>query len=195
MNAWNCDLIQDSGGLGRRKWGINQKRELGNIWTASNVLFQELYSKSNYMTVLFCDNSIMTWYFPLCNLYLNKDVFLNLNLFILIRGELLDNIVLVLPYINMNLPRVYTSSQSWTPLSPPSPSHPSGSSQCTSPKLPVSCIEPGLMIVSYMILYIFQCHSLKSSPPLPLPQSPKDCSIYICLSFAVSHTGLLLPSF
>ena len=86
MNAWNCDLIQDSGGLERRKWGINQKRELGNIWTASNVLFQELYSKTNYTTVLFCDNSIVTWYFPLCNLYLNKEVFFNLNLFILIRG-------------------------------------------------------------------------------------------------------------
>ena len=32
------------------------------------------------------------------------------------------------------------------PLSPPSPSHPSGSSQCTSPEHPVSCIEPGLAI-------------------------------------------------
>ena len=30
------------------------------------------------------------------------------------------------------------------PLPPPSPSHPSGSSQCTSPKHPVSCIKPGL---------------------------------------------------
>src|SRR5574338_580286 len=32
-----------------------------------------------------------------------------------------------------------------------------------------------------MILYIFQCHSPKSSHPLPLPQSPKDCSIHQCL--------------
>ena len=32
------------------------------------------------------------------------------------------------------------------PLSPPSPNHPSGSSKCTSPKLPVSCIKPGLTI-------------------------------------------------
>ena len=105
-------------------------------------------------------------------------------------------------------------------------------SQCTSPKNPVSCIEPGLAthfiydiihismpfsqihfltgsiptpltlsslscqglassqysvltpsiqycasnldwrLVSYMILYMFQCHSPKSSHPLPLPQSP-----------------------
>ena len=31
------------------------------------------------------------------------------------------------------------------------------------------------------ILYMFQCHSPKSSHPLPLPQSPKDCSIHQCL--------------
>ena len=30
-------------------------------------------------------------------------------------------------------------------------------------------------LVSYMILYMFQCHSPKSSQPLSLPQSPKDC--------------------
>ena len=46
----------------------------------------------------------------------------------------------------MNPPRVYTCSPSWTPLPPPSPYHPSGSSQCTSSKHPVSCIEPGLEI-------------------------------------------------
>ena len=32
-----------------------------------------------------------------------------------------------------------------------------------------------------MIVYLFQCHSPKSSHPLPLPQSPKDCSIHLCL--------------
>ena len=35
--------------------------------------------------------------------------------------------------------------------------------------------------ISYMIFYMFQCHSPKSSHPLPLPQSPKDCSIHQCL--------------
>ena len=32
-------------------------------------------------------------------------------------------------------------------------------------------------LIPYMILYVFQCHSPKSSHPLPLPQSPKDCSL------------------
>ena len=36
-------------------------------------------------------------------------------------------------------------------------------------------------LVSYMIFYMFQCHSPKSTHPLPLPQSPKDCSIHQCL--------------
>ena len=59
---------------------------------------------------------------------------------------LLYNIVLVLPYIDLNLPWVYMCSPSWTLLPPPSPSLSSGSSQCTSPEHPVSCIEPGLVI-------------------------------------------------
>ena len=48
---------------------------------------------------------------------------------------LLCNTVLVLPYIDLNPPRVYMRSQTWTFLPPPSPWHPSGSSPCTSPKL------------------------------------------------------------
>ena len=50
-------------------------------------------------------------------------------------------------------------------------------------------------LVSYMILYIFQCHSPKSSHPLPLPQSPKDCSIhqglFCCLPYRVIVTIFL----
>ena len=56
----------------------------------------------------------------------------------------LYKIILVLPNIKMNPPQVYMCSPSWTLLPPPSPYHPSGSSQCTSPKHPVLCIEPGL---------------------------------------------------
>ena len=53
-------------------------------------------------------------------------------------------IVLVLPNIKMNPPQVCMCSPSRTPLPPSSPYPPSGLSQCTSPKHPVSCIEPGL---------------------------------------------------
>ena len=84
----------------------------------------------------------------------------------------LYNIILVLPNIKMNPPQVYICSPSWTLLPPPSPYHPSGLSQCTSPKHPVSCIEPGLatrfihdiklkqwtFCISYSLLCIFLEH-------------------------------------
>ena len=41
--------------------------------------------------------------------------------------------------------------------------------------------------VSHMILYMFQCHSPKSSHPLPLPQSPEDCSIHQCLFCCLAY--------
>ena len=39
----------------------------------------------------------------------------------------------------------------------------------------------------HMILYMFQWHSPKSSHPLPLPQSPKDCSIHQCLFWCLVY--------
>ena len=41
--------------------------------------------------------------------------------------------------------------------------------------------------ISHMILYMFQCHSPKSSYPCPLPQSPKDCSIHLCLFCCLTY--------
>ena len=41
--------------------------------------------------------------------------------------------------------------------------------------------------ISYMILYMFLCHSPKSSHPLPLQQSPKDCSMYLCLFCCLAY--------
>ena len=41
--------------------------------------------------------------------------------------------------------------------------------------------------VSYMIVYMIQCHSPKSSHPLPLPQSPKVCSIHLCLFCCLTY--------
>ena len=41
--------------------------------------------------------------------------------------------------------------------------------------------------VSYMILCMFQCHSPKSSHPCPLPQSPKDRSIHLCLFCCLTY--------
>ena len=108
------------------------------------------------------------------------------NLFILIGGYLLYSIVLVLPYIDMNPPWVYTCSPSWTAFPPPSPYHPSGSSQCTSPKHPVSCIEPGLVIHStYDIIHVSVPFS-QIIPPSPSSTESKRL-FYASVSLLLSH--------
>ena len=98
---------------------------------------------------------------------------------------------MVLPYIDMNKPQVYVYSLSWTPPPPPSPLHPSGSSQCISPEHPVSCIEPALVICfTYDNIHV-QCYSLKSSHHRLPPQSPKDCSIYLCLFCCLAYKVII----
>ena len=91
---------------------------------------------------------------------------------------LLYNTVLVLPCIDMNPPRVCMSSQTWTPLPPPTPYHLSGSSRVPARSILYPASNIDWWFVSYMTVYMFQCHSPKSSHPLPLPQSPKVCSIH-----------------
>ena len=41
--------------------------------------------------------------------------------------------------------------------------------------------------ISHMIFHMFQCHSPISSHPRPLPQSPKDCSIHLCLFCCLAY--------
>ena len=56
---------------------------------------------------------------------------------------------------------------------PPSPYHPSGSSQCTSPKHPVLCVEPGLVTrFIYDIIHISMPFS-QIIPPSPSPTESK----------------------
>ena len=49
--------------------------------------------------------------------------------------------------------------------------------------------------VSHMIIHIFQCYSLKSSHPRLLPQSPKICSLYLCLFCCLALWGHHLSRF
>ena len=99
---------------------------------------------------------------------------------------LLYNTVLILTYISMNLPWVYMCSQSWTPLPPPSPYHLSESSQCTSPKRPVSCTEPRLAICFlYDIIHVSMPFS-QIIPPSPSPTESKRL-VYTSVSLLLSH--------
>ena len=101
------------------------------------------------------------------------------------------NTVLVLPYIDMNLPWVYMSSQSWTPLPPPTPYHLSGSSPCTSPKHPISCIEHRLALrFLHDSIHVSMSFS-RIIPPSPLLQSPKVCSIHLCLFCCLAYRVII----
>ena len=77
-------------------------------------------------------------------------------------------------------------SPTWSPLPPPSPPHPSGSSQCTSPEHPVSCIEPGLVIrFTYDNLHASMPFS-QIIPPSPSPTESKRL-LYTSVSLLLSH--------
>ena len=100
-------------------------------------------------------------------------LFFFFNLFILIGGYLLYNIVVVLPYIDMNQPRVHMCSPSWTPLPPSSRHIPQGHPSAPAPSTLSHASNLDWWSISNMIIYMFQCYSLKSSSPRLLPQSSK----------------------
>ena len=91
----------------------------------------------------------------------------------------------------MNLPQVYMCSHPEPSSLLPPHTLPLGRPSAPAPSIPYSASNLDWRHVSYMILYMFQCHSPKSSHPLPLPQSPKDCSVHQCL-FCYTFPKLLL---
>ena len=128
--------------------------------------------------LFFAMYSFVTLFCPIFCFFLYKFIYFN--------WRLLYSIVLVLPYINMNPPQVYTCSPSWTPLPTPSP----GSSQC------ISLMHRTWTGDSFHIWY-YTCFNaiLPNHPTLVLSHRVQKTVLYICVSFAVLHTGLSLPSF
>ena len=80
---------------------------------------------------------------------------------------------------------IHVSPPFWTPP-PPTPPYPSRLSQSTSFVCPTSCIRLSLVIVLHMVIYMFQCYSIKSPHPL-LPLSPKVSSLLLCLLCCPVH--------
>ena len=74
------------------------------------------------------------------------------------------------PNIEMNPPQVYMCSPFWTLLPPHT--IPLGRPSAPAPSIRYCALNLDWWLISYMILYMFQCHSPKSSHPLPLPPSP-----------------------
>ena len=94
---------------------------------------------------------------------------------------------LVLPYIDMNLPWVYMCSPSWNPLPPSSPSIPLGHPSAPARSMLHHALNPDWWFISHMIIYMFQCYSFRSFHPRFLPQSPKVCSLQLCLLCCLSY--------
>ena len=76
-------------------------------------------------------------------------------------------------------------------LNPPShfPPHPIPLGHPSAPALSIlsHALNLDWQSVSHMIIYMFQCYSLKSSHPRLLPLSPKDCSIHLCLFCCLAY--------
>ena len=101
------------------------------------------------------------------------------------------NVVLVLPYIDMNLPRVYSCSPSWTPSHLSRHPIPLGNPSAPAPSILYHALNLDWQSVSHMIIYMFQCYSLKSSHHRLLPQSPKICSLHLCLFCCLTYKVII----
>ena len=79
---------------------------------------------------------------------------------------------------------------------PPSllPPHtiPLGRPSAPAPSIQYHALNLDWWFISYMILYMFQCHSPKSSHPLPLPQSPVQSSFVLRLILTMEFPEQLL---
>ena len=69
---------------------------------------------------------------------------------------------------------------------PPHPI-PLGHPSAPAPSILYHALNLDWRFISHMVIYMFQCHSPKSSHPRPLPQSPKDCSIHLCLFCCLAY--------
>ena len=69
--------------------------------------------------------------------------------------------------------------------------HISGHPHSPAPSILYPASDIDWQFVSYMIVYMFQCHSPKSSHPLPLPQSPKVRYTHLCLFCCLAYRVII----
>ena len=78
-----------------------------------------------------------------------------------------------------------------------SPSHlpphiiPLGHPSAPAPRTLYHASNLDWQFISHVIIYMFQWHSPISSCPRPLPQSPKDCSVYLCLFCCLTYRVII----
>jgi len=196
---WRVDSLEKTlmlGGIGVKGRREHQRmRCLGGITDSMDVSLRELWElvldREAWHAVMHGVTKIQTrlsdWSDLICTFFF----ILFFKFYFIFK---LYNIVLVLPNIKIDGHR-YTCVPHPEPSSllPPY-TIPLGRPCAPAPSIQYFALNLDWQFVSYMILYMFQRHSPKSSHPLPLQQNPEDCTIH-SVSFAVSYIGLLLPSF
>ena len=135
-------------------------------WFLTLFLFVNFYF---YFTILYWFCHTLTWKI------------------ILIGGYLLYNILVVFAIHWHESAMGVHVSPSWTPL--PLPPHPIPQGHPSAPALSTLFHVSNLdwWSISHMIIYMFQCYSVKSSHPRLLPQSPKVCALHLCLFCCLTY--------
>ena len=143
------------------------------------------YGSVGHLDIFFGKMSIQ---FPCHILFFNKFICFNWR-------QLLYNIVVVLPYINMNQPWVYMCP---TILNHPPTSLPTQSLWVVpEQQLWVPCFMHWTCIGHLFYIWQYTCFNaiLSYCPTLSFSHIVQKSVLYICVFFAVLHVGPLLPSF
>ena len=117
--------------------------------------------------------------------------FLGHSFFFLIGGYLLYNIVVDFAIHRHESATGVLMSPIPNPLPPPSHPIPLGCPNALALSALFNASNLDWSSVSHMIIYMFQCYSLKSSHPCFLPQSPKVCSLYLCLFCCLAYRVII----
>ena len=78
------------------------------------------------------------------------------------------------------------------PLPPPSHPIPLGCPSAPALSALFHALNLDWSSISRMVIYMFQCYSLKSSHPCLLPQSLKICSLYLCLFWCLIYKVIVI---
>ena len=170
-------------GLCTRQYTVGVKKKTKNTFLRLFFSFQNLghaYENQICYLVLICQ-SLIIWNFVL---FLYKFIYFNWRLITLqycigfaIHQHECATGVHVFPILNSHLP------PHTIPLGHPG---------APAPSILYPALNLDWRFISYMILYMFQCHSPKSSHARPLPQSPKDCSIHLCLFCYLAYRVIVI---
>ena len=117
--------------------------------------------------------------------------FFNLFIYFNWRHTTLQYCSVFLPYIDMNHPWVYMCSPSCTPPNLPPHPIPQGYPSALALSALFHASNVDWSSISHVVICMFQCYSLKSSHPYLFPQSPKVCSLYLCILCCLAYRVII----